>query len=287
MNRGLRPRRRDADAAVIIKNADEIARLQEAGQLVADAFAALKSAIEPGIRLSELDRMVEDVIRQRGALPLYKGYQGSPPTHPPFPGVICASVNQEICHGLPDERRLHKGDIVGIDIGLRYQGFCGDACVTFGVGSISAEAQRLLDITHECLYHGIAAAQVGNRLGDIGQAIQSHAEAHGYSVVREWGGHGIGRNLHEPPSVPHTGPAHTGLRLRPGMVFTIEPMINAGAADCHLLADGWTVVTNDDALSAQFEHTIAITRDGPIILSPWQHIEGLSAPVTVTLPTAH
>lgn len=268
MNRGLGLRRRDDDA-VIIKNAAEIEKMQAAGQLVAEAFAALQTAIAPGVRLSELDRMVEELIRQRGALPLYQGYRGNPPTHPPFPGVICASVNEEICHGLPDERRLRRGDIVGIDIGLRYQEFCGDACVTFAVGAISPAAQRLLQVAQACLYQGIAAAQPGNRLGDIGMAIQAHAEQHGYSVVREWGGHGIGRNLHEPPSVPHTGPANRGLRLRPGMVFTIEPMINAGQPDCHLLADGWTVVTDDSSLSAQFEHTIAITRDGPVILSPW------------------
>ena len=286
MNHGLRLRRRGNDTSVGLKNSDEIALMQAAGQLVAEAFAVLGSAIEPGIRLSELDRMVEEVIRSRGALPLYKGYQGSPPTHPPFPGVICASVNHEICHGLPDERRLRKGDIVGIDIGLRYKGFCGDACVTFPVGTISAESQRLLNTTYQCLYYGIAAAQVGNRLGDIGLAIQTHAETQGYSVVREWGGHGIGRNLHEPPSVPHTGPAEQGVRLRPGMVFTIETMINAGKADCHILDDGWTVVTNDGALSAQFEHTLAITRDGPIILSPWSPPPGLHLPARLNLPTA-
>ncbi|MDW8392474.1 MAG: type I methionyl aminopeptidase, partial [Oscillochloridaceae bacterium] len=189
------------------------------------------------------------------------------PSHPPFPGVICASVNHEICHGLPNGRVLKEGDIVGIDIGLKYNGYCGDACVTFAVGRISPRAQRLLDVAQECLRRGIAAAQPGRYVSDIGAVIQLYAESQGYSVVREWGGHGIGRNLHEAPSVPHVGPGGQGPRLRPGMVFTIEPMINEGVPDWTLLKDGWTVVTNDGKLSAQFEHTVAITEDGPIILS--------------------
>jgi methionyl aminopeptidase len=254
---------------VILKNSEEIATMAKAGRLVAECFALLRESIRPGVRLNELDNRVAQLIAERGALPLYKGYQGNPPNHPPFPGVICASVNHEICHGLPDGRRLHKGDIVGIDIGLRYDRFCGDACMTFAVGEVSPEAQRLLKVAEEALYVGIAAAQIGRKAGDIGAAIEAHATRHGYSVVQVWGGHGIGRNLHEPPSIPHTGPANTGALLRPGMVFTIEPMINAGGPDCRTLPDGWTVVTNDGSLSAQFEHTIAITKDGPIILSPW------------------
>lgn len=246
--------------------------MRQAGHLVAESFKLLHDSIESGVRLSELDRMVEAHIRARGALPLYKGYRGSQATHPPFPGTICASINEEICHGIPDDRRLRKGDIIGIDIGLRLGEFCGDACMTFAVGSVSAESRRLLDVAQACMWQGIEASQVGNRLGDIGQAIQDHAEAHGYSVVREWGGHGIGRDLHEAPSVPHTGPANYGMRLRPGMVFTVEPMINAGSADCHLLADGWTVVTNDGQLSAQFEHTLVVTKSGPEILSPWHEL---------------
>ena len=173
--------------------------------------------------------------------------------------MICASVNEEICHGLPGRRVLVEGDIVGIDIGLRYEGFCGDACVTFPVGAVSDEAGRLLDVTQECLARGIAAARPGNRLYDIGGAVQQHAESHGYSVVKEWGGHGIGRRLHEAPAVPHTGERENDLVLVPGLVFTIEPMINAGGAECELTDDGWTVVTADGRLSAQFEHTIAIT----------------------------
>lgn len=253
--------------AIKLKKRKQIEALREANRLVALAFLELEKAVRPGARLSDLDKLVTTFIESRGAKPLYKGYRGSASTQPPFPGTICASVNEEICHGLPDRRRLRSGDIIGIDIGLKLNGWCGDACVTYAVGQISDEAQRLLDVTKECLHQGIGAAQPGARLTDIGAAIQAHAENHGFSVVREWGGHGVGRSLHEEPSVPHVGPAGRGPRLRPGMVFTIEPMINAGGAACRLLGDGWTVVTSDGALSAQFEHTIAMTADGPLILS--------------------
>lgn len=250
-----------------LKRPQEIAEMRNAGRLVAEVFARMGEIVRPGVTLHELDRLATDILKRVGAEPLYKGYRGNPPNHPPFPGVICASVNAEVCHGLPNQRVLHTGDIVGVDIGLKYKGYCGDACVTYAVGEIPSPAQRLLDVTQECLRRGIAAAQPGGHFGDIGAAIQAHAESQGYSVVREWGGHGIGKRLHEPPSVPHTGPAGAGPRLRPGMVFTIEPMINLGQPEWHMLPDGWTVVTNDGALSAQFEHTIAITPAGPEILS--------------------
>jgi methionyl aminopeptidase len=250
-----------------LKRPQELAEMRAAGRLVAEVFARLGEAVRPGVTLYELDLLATDYLKRYGAETLYKGYRGNPPNHPPFPGVICASVNAEVCHGLPDRRALKEGDIVGVDIGLKYKGYCGDACVTYAVGAISGPAQRLLDVTQECLRLGIAAAQPGHHFGDIGAAIQAYAEGQGYSVVREWGGHGIGRRLHEPPSVPHTGPAGTGARLRPGMVFTIEPMINAGKPEWHMLPDGWTVVTDDGALSAQFEHTVAITPQGPEILS--------------------
>jgi len=250
-----------------LKSPREIAAMREAGRLVAEIFAALGEAVHPGVRLSDLDRLAAEYVKSRGAQPLYKGYQGNPPNHPPFPGVICASVNREVCHGIPNKRVLREGDIVGIDIGLRYNGFCGDACVTYAVGKISPETQRLLDVTQECLRRGIATVQVGRHLTDIGAAIQAYAESQGYSVVREWGGHGIGRNLHEPPSVSHVGPGGRGPRLRPGMTFTIEPMINAGRPEWELLRDGWTVVTADGSPSAQFEHTVAVTNNGTMILS--------------------
>jgi methionyl aminopeptidase len=254
---------------ILLKSPEEIAMLRESGRLVAELFALLGQAVRPGAVLQDLDRMVEEEIQRRGAQTLYKGYRGQPPKQPPFPGVICASVNEEICHGIPDGRRLAEGDIVGIDIGLRYQGWCGDACVTYAVGQVSAEAARLLEVAEACLWKGIAAARPGRPMRELGAAIQAHAEGHGYSVVTAWGGHGLGRNLHEPPSVPHTGDDSSlgRIQLREGMVFTIEPMINAGVPDCAMLADGWTVVTPDGRLSAQFEHTIAITADGPQVLS--------------------
>lgn len=253
--------------AIHLKNQKEIAAMREAGRLVAQAFARLEAAIHPGVTLRDLDQLTADFLASRGAQPLYKGYRGKPPTRPPFPGVICASVNEEVCHGLPDGRILREGDIVAIDIGLKHNNYCGDACVTYAVGRVKPEAQRLMDVTQECLRLGIEAAQPGSRLTDIGAAIQAHAENRGFSVVREWGGHGIGRNLHEDPSVPHVGPPGQGPKLRPGMIFTLEPMINAGRCEWRLLKDGWTVVTIDGKLSAQFEHTIVITEDGPEILS--------------------
>lgn len=253
--------------AIKLKSEKQIAALRAANRLVAEAFALLEPEIKPGACLAELDELVTGYILSQGAEPLYKGYRGNPPNHPPFPGTICASVNEEICHGLPDRRRLAAGDIVGVDIGVRLAGWCGDACVTFAVGQVAPRVRQLIDVTRSCLERGIAAAQPGARLGEIGAAIQEHAESHGFSVVKEWGGHGVGRSLHEPPSVPHVGPADRGSRLRPGMVFTIEPMINAGRAEWELLDDGWTVVTRDRTLSAQFEHTLALTKAGPQILS--------------------
>ncbi len=249
------------------KNTREITKMRDAGRLVAEAFALIGEQIAPGVSLRELDRLTEAFIVSQGATSLYKGYRGSQVNHPPFPGVICASVNDEICHGLPDDRILKDGDIIGIDIGLRYRGYCGDACVTFAVGEISPQAQRLMDVAQMALQRGIGAARMGNYLYDIGTAIENYADEQGMSVVREWGGHGIGKQLHEAPSVSHTRMPVRGPKLQPGMVFTIEPMINAGAQEWKLLADGWTVVTQDRSLSAQFEHTIVITRNGPEILT--------------------
>ena len=240
--------------------------MRDAGRLVAETFALIREQIAPGVTLRDLDRLSEEYIISKGAKSLYKGYRGSQANHPPFPGVICASVNNEICHGLPDGRILNEGDIIGIDIGLRYRGYCGDACVTFAVGEIPTKTQHLLDVTEKALHRGISVARVGNHLYDIGAAIEDYADSQGVSVVREWGGHGIGKQLHEPPSVSHTHMPVRGPKLKPGMIFTIEPMINLGRQEWKLLADGWTVVTQDDSLSAQFEHTIVITRDGPDIL---------------------
>jgi len=219
-----------------VKRPKAIRRMREAGRIVAESFDILANHIKPGVKLSH-------------------------------PGVICASINHEICHGLPDGRILQEGDIVGIDIGLKFRGYCGDACVTFGVGQISAEAQRLLDIAQECLRVGIQAARYGNRLNDIGMDIENYADTQQVTVVKEWGGHGLGKSLHEAPSVSHVRSPDRGPKLRPGMTFTIEPMINAGGQEWILLEDGWTVITKDGSLSAQFEHSIAITENGPEILT--------------------
>ncbi len=250
-----------------LKNAKAIARMRTSGRMVAECFAILKENIAPGVTLAVLDQLVENHIVKLGAEPLYKGYPGSQNDHPPFPGVICASVNHEICHGLPDDRILKEGDIIGIDIGLRYKGYCGDACYTFPVGKVPPHAERLMDIGKEALRIGIEAAQTGGYLHDIGAAINDYADTQGVSVVHEWGGHGIGRNLHEAPSVSHIRQETRGPKLRPGMTFTIEPMINEGAHEWILLNDGWTVITADGKLSVQYEHTIAITKTGPEILT--------------------
>ncbi len=250
-----------------IQRPKDIKIMREAGRLVALAFEKIEQYLKPGISLLELDKITEDFILTKGAETLYKGYRGGDPNHPPFPGVICASVNEVICHGIPDQRELKAGDIIGIDIGLRYQGYCGDACKTFPVGNISTEAKRLLSIAKKCLEVGIDAAQPGNFLGEIGKNIENFADTQKVTVVREWGGHGIGRDLHEPPSVSHVRHPTRGPKIKPGMVFTIEPMINLGTRKWELLEDQWTVVTADRRLSAQFEHTIAISNSGHEILS--------------------
>jgi methionyl aminopeptidase len=249
------------------KSPKDIRAMRRAGQLVAQTFDMLEAHIQPGVTLRELDRITEEYIRAHGATPLYKGYRGGDPKHPPFPGTICASLNDEVCHGIPNGRILKEGDIIGVDIGLKLDGFCGDACVTYPVGAVSADAARLLEAAQQCLAAGIAAAKPHGWLNEIGNAIHDCADRHGVSVVREWGGHGIGANLHEPPSVSHYRQGSRGARLRPGMVFTIEPMINLGTHEWKLLPDQWTVKTADGKLSAQFEHTIAIQKDGIEILT--------------------
>lgn len=259
--------------AVILKSRQEIQALREAGQLVAQTFEVLRPYVVPGTSTEELDKIAEDYIRGRGGKPIYKGY-GARPAHaghpevPPFPATICASVNEVICHGIPSaEKKLREGDIIGVDIGVIYKGWVGDSCVTFSVGKLSEEAQTLVDVTRKCMELGIEQARTNKRLGDIGAAIQTYAEAHGFSVVRELVGHGVGRSLHEDPQVLHYGKPNTGERLRPGMVFTVEPMINAGGYETVTLPDRWTISTRDGSLSAQFEHTLAITMGAPEILT--------------------
>lgn len=245
---------------VVLKSLDEIDAIRPAGRLAAEVLERVGQAIRPGVSLKELDRLAAKYLKEAGAEPTYLNYSQLP-NQPPFPGVITASVNDEVCHGFPDRRILREGDIVCLDIGLRLNGWCGDTCRTWGVGKISAEAQKLVDVTYESMEAGIAAVRPGGRLGDIGAAIQALVERNGYSVVRPFGGHGIGRKPHEEPFVPHYGKPNSGLPIRPGMVFTIEPMINAGSSGVRIKDDGWTAYTSDGSLSAQFEHMIAVRED--------------------------
>ena len=252
--------------AIILKSPDEIEQLRVAGRIVAETYAQLDPYIVPGVTTIELDRRAEQFIRKHGAKPMYKGY--TPPGRTPFPGTICVAINDVIVHGPPRKKQvLRQGDIVGIDIGALYEGWIGDACRTYAVGRVDDESARLMRVTDRCLWLGIEQARPGNRIGDIGAAIQEFAEREGFSVVREYCGHGVGRALWEEPSVPHRGTRGTGFQFREGMVFTIEPMINAGRPETRLLSDGWTVVTADGSRSAQYEHTIALTRNGTEVLT--------------------
>ena len=234
--------------------------MKRSNTMVAEVFEKLKGIIEPGITTKELDQVAEDYILLKGARPAFKGYRG-------FPATLCISVNDEVVHGIPGQRRLKQGDIVSLDVGVNYLGYFGDAAITFPVGEVDPEAKRLLEVTEKALYIGIEKAKVGNRLFDISYAIQSWVESYGFSVVRDFVGHGIGRELHEEPQIPNFGVPHQGPRLGKGMVFALEPMVNEGTYEVRVLSDGWTVVTADGKRSAHFEHTIAITEDGAEILS--------------------
>lgn len=243
-----------------IRRPDEIDKIRECARIVAEALALAGRIVKPGLRTAEIDRQIEELIRSRGAVPSFIGYHG-------YPASSCLSVNHEVVHAIPGEYVLREGDILGVDIGAYKHGYHGDGAVSLAVGTVSAEAQRLMDVTRECLDRGVAAARPGNRIGAIGHAVQTHAEANGYGVVRELVGHGIGEKLHEDPMVPNYGRPETGPTIRPGMVIAIEPMINAGSHEVETLGDGWTVVTRDRRLSAHFEHTVAVTENGPEILT--------------------
>lgn len=245
---------------IICKSAAELALMREAGRIVADTHLLLQKAIQPDITTKELDQIAEDYIRSQGAIPSFKGYNG-------FPGSICASVNDELVHGIPGQRKLKDGDIISIDIGAQYKGYHGDSAWTYGVGTISDTARKLLEVTERSLFAGIAEAKPDVRLYTISNAIQKYIENEGFSVVREYVGHGIGTKLHEEPQIPNYGPAGHGPRLKPGMVLAIEPMVNVGERYVRTLEDDWTVVTVDGTLCAHFEHTIAITPDGYEILT--------------------
>jgi len=245
---------------IIVKSEVELELMREAGRIVAETHRLLEQAIRPNITTKELDKIAEDYIRSQGAVPSFKGYNG-------FTGSICASVNEELVHGIPGPRKLKEGDIISIDIGAQYKGYHGDSAWTYGVGEISDTAKRLLEVTEKSLYAGLAEAKPDARLYTISHAIQKVAEDAGFSIVREYVGHGVGAELHEEPQIPNYGLPNKGPRLKPGMVLAIEPMVNVGERYVKTLADDWTVVTVDGSLCAHFEHTIAITQDGYEILT--------------------
>jgi methionyl aminopeptidase len=238
--------------------------MRRANVVVAEVLHELKQKVAPGVTTSELDALAEDLTLRKHAIPAFKGYSVAGRV---FPRCLCVSVNEEIVHGIPSSRALNEGDIVGLDYGVIYDGFYGDAAVTVGVGKVSEEARRLMQVTEQALYKGIEQLYAGKRLGDLGFAVQQTAEVAGYSVVRAFVGHGIGKKLHEEPPVPNYGEPDRGLRLKEGMVLAIEPMVNAGGYEVEIKEDGWTAVTKDGSLAAHFEHSVAITKDGPFILS--------------------
>ena len=246
---------------IVLKTTRELSLMKEACVIAAGALKAAGEAVEPGVTTDEINRIAHNFITKSGAIPTFKGYSG-------YPAATCISINDEVIHGIPSKKRIIKaGDIVSIDVGATFNGYVGDNAATFAAGDISPEAQRLCDTTRESLYEGIKAAVAGGRIGDIGSTIQRYCEERGFSVVREFTGHGVGKQMHEDPSVPNFGTPGRGVRLLPGMTIAIEPMINMGGAGIRQLPDGWTIKTKDGSLSAHFEHTIAITSNGPVILT--------------------
>ena len=246
---------------IVCRSAAGLEKLREAGRLVGEVLTELASKVAPGISTAELDELAEKRIAKRGAVPAFKGYHG-------YPATICASINDEVIHGIPSGRRvLVEGDIISLDVGASVDGYYGDSAITLAVGRVSEEAATLLRVTEESLFKAIEQARPGRRLSDISHAVQHHVEAHGFSIVREFVGHGIGQRMHEEPQVPNYGEPGHGPRLAEGMVLAIEPMVNAGRAAVKVLADGWTAVTKDKSLSAHFEHTVAVTAGEPWILT--------------------
>jgi methionyl aminopeptidase len=244
-----------------LKSATQIEHMRTAGQILVEAFRMCRDLVKPGVSTLEIDREVEALIRGRKAKPAFKGYRG-------YPATICASINEEVVHGIPaPKRRLREGDIIGLDLGAIVEGYHADAAVTLPVGEISDEARRLLDVTRESLDHAIAQCRPGNRIGDVGAAVQRHVEEAGFGVVRAFVGHGIGRALHEDPQVPNFGEPGRGPRLRTGMVLALEPMVTMGHWEVRVLADRWTAVTADGSLAAHFEHTVAVSEAGPDVLT--------------------
>ena len=252
---------------IIIKTRKEIAMLREAGRIDAMALDAMRRAVRPGVTTAELDAIAEDIIRSHNAVPAFLGFPNPSYADHPYPATINASVNDELVHGVPSDRVLQEGNIVSLDCGCVYQGFVGDAAFTIAVGRVSEEAEHLMRVTEEALYKAIDASRIGNRLGDVSAVIQEHAERHGYSVVHEYTGHGVGRDMHEDPQIANWGQHRTGVRLRAGMTYCLEPMIIAGEPPVYVKRDRWTVATKDHSLCAHFEHAIAITDGDPEILT--------------------
>jgi len=249
---------------ISLKSPREIDIMRRANVVVAEVLQALKGRVTPGVTTLELDALAEEITLEKNAIPAFKGYSVAGRI---FPRCLCVSINEEIVHGIPSNRPLRDGDIVGLDYGVIYDGFYGDSAVTVGVGKVSEEAARLMAVTEHALYKGIEQLHAGKRLGDLGFAVQQTAESAGYSVVRAFVGHGIGKKLHEEPPVPNYGEPDRGVRLREGMVLAIEPMVNAGGYEVEIKEDGWTAVTKDGSLAAHFEHSVAVTKNGPVILS--------------------
>lgn len=246
---------------IVLKSEQELAIMREAGKIAAEALQAVRERVQPGISTAELDQIACEFITKRNAIPAFKGYHG-------FPASICASINDEVVHGIPSKKRVLKdGDILSVDVGAVFKGFVGDTATTIPVGEISSDAQKLLEVTEGALAAGIAQARTGNFLEDISGAVQDYAESRGFSVVREYVGHGVGRSMHEEPQIPNYRQGKRGPKLKPGMTLAIEPMINEGVWETRTLGDKWTVVTKDGKLSAHFEHTIAVTEDQPEILT--------------------
>lgn len=246
---------------IILKSRQEIEKIRKACLIVADVLDGIVDMIRPGVNTQTLDEFAEKLIVSSGARPAFKGYRG-------YPKTLCTSLNNQVVHGIPSNKVILKdGDIISVDVGAIVEGFFGDAARTFPVGKVSMEAERLIKVTEESLYKGISESRPGNRLYDISSAVQRHAEAHGYSIVREFVGHGIGKNMHEDPQIPNFGERGQGPRIKPGMVFAIEPMVNMGASETVVQEDGWTAVTVDGELSAHFEHTIAVMPEGPWVLT--------------------
>jgi methionyl aminopeptidase len=246
---------------VDIKGPDEISLMRDAGRIVCEILDELEKAVAPGVSTWDLDQLSESLIYKKGSKPAFKGYLN-------FPCCLCASINEEVVHGIPSKKRvLKEGDLIKLDFGVVYKGYYGDAARTVPVGKVTPEAQALLEATRQSLFEGIAAAKAGNRIGDIGHAVQRFVEAKGYSVVRDFVGHGVGKKLHEAPQIPNFGEPQTGMKLRPGMTIAIEPMVNIGTFQVELLDDDWTAITRDHQLSAHWEHTVLVTENGPEILT--------------------